>query len=111
MPQSATFVPTHTRVNQTSAVQVGTSEVPGRSHGSGGQAMGRPASFNRALKNILYQVLLVKDVGDDNPLLIAFYDRDEANQPLQMVNNGTFILRPVAVAAGAPPEIGMWLQI
>ena len=109
--QSATFNAAHTRVNQIGATQVATSDIPGRYMGSGGQAMGLPASFPRALKDVDYQVLLVKDVGDNDPLLVAFYDRDESNLPLRMTNNGMFILRPVAIVAGTPPEIGMWLQI
>ena len=40
--------------------------------------LGYPAFFNTVEGGIDYQMILVQDVGGDNPNLLAFYDTDEA---------------------------------
>ena len=111
LAKDATFNTSHKRFSQTGGSQVAVTEIPGRYMGSGGQAMGLPASFRRVLKDQNYQVLLVKDVGDNDPLVLSFYDVDTEAGTLRMTNNGTLILRPVALVEGQSPDVGMWLRL
>jgi hypothetical protein len=110
--QNATYVGAHTRLSDVSgASRWGTAEIPGRQMGTGGEALGLPASFPRVVKNTPFQVLVVKDVGDSNPLLLAFYDEDSANDVLEMANNGTLIVRPTTFPDADPPTLGIWFTI
>lgn len=94
-----------------SVQQRASSEIGSRQMGAGGEALGLPAVFPRVAKDEAFQVLVVKDVGDSDPMLLAFYDQDQAAGPLQMVNNGTLIVRPTDFPESAPPQLGIWFQI
>ena len=113
LAKSATFNAAHTRFSETGGTQVAVSEIDGRSMGSAGEAIGLPASFPRIPKNQPYQVFVVKDVGDNNPMLLAFYNVDTADGPVQMTNNGTLIVRPVQanIEPPMPPTLGIWFQL
>lgn len=108
----AGYIDTHTHLTDISgATRMATAEIPGRQMGVAGEAMGLPAAFPRVAKNQPFQVLVVKDVGDTNPMLLAFYDEDNANGPLQMVNNGTLIVRPTTFPDATPPQLGIWFTL
>ena len=93
--QGAVFDSAHTHRNQLlTAQQKAAAEIGSRQMGAGGEAMGLPAVFPRVAKNTPFQVVVVKDVGDANPMLLAFYDEDDDAGPLEMNNNGTLIVRP-----------------
>lgn len=110
--KDAGYTSTNTRYNQIANVkQRASSEVPGRQMGAGGEALGLPAVFPRVPKSEAFQVLIVKDVGDSNPMLLAYYDLDNANGPLQLVNNGTLIVRPTTFPDASPPQLGVWFTI
>jgi hypothetical protein len=109
--KDATFSASDQRVSEAGGSQVAVSTVEGRYMGEAGEAMGQPAIFPKVPKNQPYQVLLVKDVADPDPMLIAFYDVDLADGPLQMTNNGSLILRPSTVPGTDPPTTGMWFRL
>lgn len=110
--QGAVFVSSHTHVsNLPGLTQKASAEVAGRVMGEGGEALGLPAAFPRVTKAQPFQVLIVKDVGDADPMLLAFYDQDSASGTIQMVNNGTLIVRPTTFLGASPPELGVWFTI
>jgi hypothetical protein len=113
LTKNATFNTAHTRFSETGGTQISVAEIEGRSMGTAGEAIGLPASFSRIAKNQPYQVLVVKDVGDNNPMLIAFYNVDSTDGPVQMTNNGTLIVRPVQanVEPPLPPTLGIWFVL
>ena len=66
----AGYVSTHSRLSDlNTGTQKASAEIPSRSMGAGGEALGLPAVFPRVAKDSPYQVLVVKDVGDANPML------------------------------------------
>jgi hypothetical protein len=110
--QFVAFNPAHTHTSDlVGAARIATAEIGGRQMGVGGEALGLPAAFPRVAKNTPFQVLVVKDVGDSNPMLLAFFDQDAASGPLQMVNNGTLIVRPTTFPEASPPQLGVWFTI
>ena len=99
----------HNRLSSVGGEQVAVSEIGNRYVGEGGEAVGMPATFDKVEKEIDYQVFVVVDNGGGvSPALVAFYDRDDTNQTLRTVNNGTFVLRPTTFIDGQPPSIGTW---
>ena len=105
----ATFSAGHARLSEVSGAQMAISEIGGRYVGTGGEAVGMPATFDRVAKETDYQVLVVVDHGSGvSPGLIAYYDEDNAAGPLRTVNNGSFVLRPVTFVNGNPENIGTW---
>lgn len=110
LQHGATYDATDTKLSQTGGVTVAYVPVPGRAVDSNG-LLGNPVSFNRVAKETEYQVLVVKETGPGgDPLVLAFYDEDEAGGPLELVNNGTLIVRPVLLAGGDPPTLGVWVK-
>jgi hypothetical protein len=110
--KGVSFVGTHQRmseimVNPTS-VTVRTTDVQGRSVSAQDEALGLPTAFLKVDPDISYQLLLVKDDGSGDDVLIAFYDEDENSAPLVVDNGGTMIVRPTLVPAGEPPTVGVW---
>lgn len=105
----ASFSAGHTRLNEVVGSQVAVSEIEGRYVGTGGEAVGMPATFPRVPANTDYQVIVVVDQGGGySPGLIAFYDTDSANGTLRTANNGDLVLRPVTFVNGNPESIGTW---
>jgi hypothetical protein len=104
-----TFNSAHTRLSQVGGQQHAVSAIGSRYVGIGGEAVGMPAVFDRVAKETDYQVFVVVDHGGGvSPGLIAFYDQDTNAGPLRTVNNGSFVLRPVAYVDGNPESIGTW---
>ena len=103
--EGASFNSAHTHLNNiTPGQQRASAEIPGRQMGDRGEALGLPAVFSRVVKDTPFQVIVVKDVGDNNPMLLAFYDQDAEAGPLQMNNNGTLIVRPTDFPETDPPS-------
>jgi len=112
--KDAVFTSSDTRLSDVvtaGGAQIASSFIRSRYVGTGGEAMGLPANFPKVAKDIDYQALVVCDLGDSNPQLIAFYDTDDSDAPLSIANNGTLILRPTTIVGAEPPTIGMWLQL
>ena len=105
----AAFSAPQMRLSEVSGTQMAVSEIGGRYVGTGGEAVGMPATFDRVAKDTDYQVLVVVDHGSGvSPGLIAYYDVDSASNPLRTVSNGSFVLRPVTFVNGNPENIGTW---
>jgi len=105
----ATFNTAQTRLSEVAGSQVAVSEIGGRYVGTGGEAVGMPATFPRVAANTDYQVIVVVDQGGGySPGLIAYYDVDSAGGTLRSVSNGDLILRPVTYVDGNPENIGTW---
>ncbi len=105
----AAFTSGHTRLSDVAGTQQAVTEISGRYVGTGGEAVGLPASFDRVAKDTDYQVIVAVNHGTGvSPGLIAFYDTDSGNSTLRTSNNGTFVLRPVTFVDGNPESIGTW---
>jgi hypothetical protein len=106
------YVGTQKRVSEimanTSAVKLQTADVQGRSVDESNRALGLPVTFPRVDENVIYQVLLAKDDGSGDDVLVAYYNVDENNDLLQVLNSGTMIVRPVLLPEGDPPTVGVW---
>ena len=109
--QGATFDATDKTLTDVGAQQVDHVPVPGRQVDSTGSLLGWPASFNRVVKDQEFQVVIAKDDGSGNPLVLAYYDEDENGDPFILQNNGTLIVRPQLVEGGEPPILGVWVKI
>lgn len=72
-----------------------------------GSLLGYPASFDLATAGVAYSVILAKEDGSQNPWLIAFYDRNDAGNPITIPLDGTLTLRP---AGSDPTTPGVWVQ-
>lgn len=111
LQHGAVYDAVDTTLSQTGGVTVAYVPVPARAVDSNG-LLGNPVSFNRIVKGTEYQVLVTKETGPgDDPLLLAFYDEDEAGGTLLLQNNGTLIVRPVLVVGAEPPTLGVWVKI
>ena len=105
----ASFNAGHARLSDVPGAQHAVSEIPGRYVGTGGEAVGMPAVFDRVAKDTDYQVVVVVDYGGGvSPGLLAFYDTDAVGGALRTVNNGSLALRPVTYLNGNPESIGTW---
>ena len=98
-------------MTDTTALRLQTTDVQGRSMDDNGRAMGLPVTFPRVDSNTTYQMLLVKDDGSGDDVLVAFYDEDENGGSLQVLNGGTMIVRPTLLPEGDPPTVGIWFVI
>jgi hypothetical protein len=105
----STFSAAHTRLSEVAGTQVAVSEIEGRYVGSGGEAVGMPATFPRVPASVDYQVVVVVDQGGGySPGLIAYYDTDSGGGTFRTANNGDLIMRPVTFVNGNPENIGTW---
>ena len=77
----------------------------------GRDAYGQPALYDQVPEDTTFQVVLVKDDGSGNPLLLAFIDVNEQGEDLTMENSGTLIIRPSKAGTDPtkPPLTGVWL--
>lgn len=72
-----------------------------------GSFLGYPTSFDLVPANVNYAVILAKEDGSQNPWLISYYDRDDANAVLKITQAGTLTVRP---AGSDPATPGIWVQ-
>ncbi len=108
--QGAVFDATDKTLSEVGAPLVAAMPVPGRSVDPTGALLGGAVSFGNLLKDTPYQVVLTKQTGPGvDPLLISYYDVDDAGQPFTLVNNGTLIVRPTQATPGPGP--GTWVSI
>lgn len=82
---------------------------------SEGNAMGLPVAFQKVAAGPEYQVVVVQDVGNNNPNLLAFIDTNADDSPITVQHTGTLIIRPVLPPIEVPPErpptIGVWMRL
>jgi hypothetical protein len=97
--ENADFDSTHTTIDQVKSeggVQRNIAQIPNRSVGPDGEALGVSAQFNVTPKGSPYQVVLAWDQGPGKEMaVLAFYDEDEAEGEIALQNNGTLIVRPM----------------
>jgi hypothetical protein len=72
-----------------------------------GSFLGYPTSFDLVPANTTFAVILAKEDGSQNPWLLSFYDRDEANAVLRITTAGTLTVRP---AGSDPSTPGVWVK-
>jgi hypothetical protein len=94
---------------RTGATQRNATEIQNRSMGENGECKGLPAVFSVTPKGDPYQVVLAWDHGTSVMDVLAFYDEDEASEPLGLQNNGTFIVRPTDV--DPVTLVGTWFSL
>jgi hypothetical protein len=111
--KGAVYDATDVTLPDVGASQVLRVPVGSRMVGSTGALLGAPVSFNRVPKDETFQVIIAKDRGPVGPpLVLAFYDEDNEDQPLTLQNNGTLIVRPeLATDPELPPQVGVWVAI
>lgn len=98
------------KLSETGGILVNYVPVSGRRVDANGSLLGNPASFNRVGKGQPYQVVIAKDDGYGDPLVLAFYDEDEDGDPLMLKNNGTLIVRPALFSTESDqPTLGVWV--
>jgi len=84
--------------------------VGGRSLAADGSFLGQPVSFNAVDAGVDLQVVLARDEGGGRQSLLAWFDEDDAGDPFNLVNHGTFILRPPVAADPNPTQSCIWVQ-
>jgi len=111
----------HKKFSELGVSSLGQVPIQGRWLGQDGMAMGLPAAFPHAEAEQEYQVLVAKDIGLGDPLLLAFVDQDGEGDPLTVLRSGTLIIRPfygVTVQplinpplSEPPPTVGVWMVL
>lgn len=92
--EGATFDPAEKKLSDLDGSEVARTEIQGRALLEGGLCIGYPAFFNTVPGDTDYQMVIIQDNGDGNPNLIAWFDTNEADQPLRLDNTGTLVVRP-----------------
>jgi hypothetical protein len=92
-----------------------TTRIQGLSLAPGGMCMGYPAFFNTVEGGVDYQMILVQDVGGNNPNLLAFYDTDETGGAIRLDHTGTLVVRPTTAPEQTPAETStdsrLWMRL
>lgn len=110
----------HKNFSELKVPLLGQAPIQGRWLGQGGMAMGLPASF-RAESDKEYQVLVVKDIGMGDPLVLSFIDQDGDGKSIGVKRSGTLIVRPYydlnvqplinPPLSEPPPTVGVWMVL
>ena len=111
--KDATFDKDHKLLSEVGSPVARTS-IQGRWVGPGGECMGYSVFFTAAEAEVPYQVVVIQDTGTGDPNVLAWYDTDESDGPLQMENTGTLVIRPQVpdtVQEGAPTESRVWMRV
>ena len=82
------------KLSDLDGTEVARTPIQGRALLEGGMCVGYPAFFNVVPGDTDYQMVLVQDIGNGNPNLIAWFDTNEADNPLRLDNTGTLVVRP-----------------
>lgn len=105
--EAVTFDATDVRLLDILGTERGKVEIPGRSIGPTGSLLGFPASFPAAAANVNYAVVLAKDDGTNNPLVLSFYDANDTGAPIKVTTAGTLLVRPLGATDSTP---GTWVS-
>ena len=114
--QNATFNRAHKTLGELGAKYLTSAPINGRWVGEGGMGMGQPAVFQKVNLGEEFQVLVAKDEGRGDPLVLAFLDVDNEGNPITVVRTGSLIIRPSQenMPSGTvepPPTTGFWLKL
>lgn len=101
-----TFDATDVRLQDVAGTEKARVEIPGRSIGPTGSLLGSPASFGAAAANVNYAVVLAKDDGTGNPLVLSFYNVNDVGGPIKVTTGGTLLVRPQGSTDSTP---GTWV--
>jgi len=103
-----TFNAIHKRVSEVGGTPVGRVPLPERTvRDTDGALLGFPVSFPNAPGNVNFSVIIAKDDGINDPLVISFYDRNQSNAVIKLTAPGTITVRPVGSDSVTP---GVWLD-
>jgi hypothetical protein len=110
----ATFNASDKTVADLDASNLATQPIQGRWL-SEGLAMGLPVAFQKVSADLEFQIVVVQNMGDGNPSLLAFIDANADDSPITVLRTGTLIIRPVLPSIEVPPErpptIGVWMKL
>lgn len=111
----------HKNLSQLGVPVLGKTPIQGRWLGQNGMAMGLPASFGSAESEQEYQVIVAKDVGLGDPLVLSYLDQNSEGDPLTVKRSGTLIVRPYYDVNVQPlinpplsepaPTVGVWMVL
>ena len=114
----AAFDVADTRLSDVGARLRSSAPIQGRWLGEGGMAMGLPATFNQVAADQEYQVIVAKDDGGGNPLVLSFINEDTEGTPISVQRGGSLIVRPTQENLPVPPETmepppttGFWMKL
>lgn len=108
-----TFVSTDQTVSDLTGYRMASQRIDGK-YVLDGSAYGMPVAFQKVAAGVEYQIVLVRDIGDGSPRVLAFIDANTDDSPITLQNAGTLIIRPVMPVepiADAPPTIGVWMRL
>ena len=112
--KDASFAAGHKKLSEVSGQQIATAQIQGRALVEGGGCMGYPALFQTVNGDTDYQMVLVQDLHDGNPNLLAFFDTGEDDGPLHLENTGSFIVRPGLddpLPEGTSSSARLWMRL
>jgi hypothetical protein len=108
----------HQRFSELAAPLVTSAPINGRWVGENGEGMGLPAVFGAVQAAQPYQLLIVKDDGRSDPLVLAWLDEDTSSEDISVQRAGSLIVRPVAEPSVVPPPgitppptTGLWMLL
>jgi len=112
--KNATFVATDKTVADLDGQRQAVQPITGRwFHDS--MAMGLPVAFQKVSAGTPFQIVVVQDIGNNNPSLLALIDANADDSPITVQRTGTLIIRPVLPPVEVPPErpptIGVWMRL
>jgi len=102
--------------------QVGTAlqsvPVPGRTVGENGALLGQPVFFGDVAEDQSFQVVIVQNLNNGDPNVLAWYDTDDQGNPIRLQNPGTLVIRPTVdvdhvepLAEVIPTNVRIWMQV
>jgi hypothetical protein len=112
--KDASYSAGHKKLSEVQGQQVATTQIQGRAVHEGGQCMGYPAIFQTINGDTDYQLVLVQDLHDGDPNVLAFYDTGEDDGPLHLEHTGTFIVRPGLddpLPEGTSSSARLWMRL
>lgn len=113
--QDTHFDTDHTRLSQVGRA-LSSAPIQGRWL-DGSMAMGLPAAFGLVASGQEYQVLVAKDDGRNDPLVLSYMDEDMNGDPITVLRGGTMIIRPSQENLPTPPDpappptSGFWMKL
>jgi hypothetical protein len=117
LTQGAPFNTNHLRLSDTGVRALFSSQIQGRWL-DGDMAMGLPAIFGQVASGQVYQVIVAKDDGRNDPQLLAYFNEGMDGEPLSVLRGGTFIIRPTQENLPTPPDTmeppptsGFWMKL
>ena len=103
------FTATDSRFSQTGGVVSRRARLNGRASGDG-ELWGQAMLFENVRADVDHQLLIVKDDGGIDPVLLSFFDTDFFDNPLRVSGSGSLIVRPYAEAGPeSQPYQGVWI--